>query len=102
MSVHFANLEIFSSGRYGVDGHDDQPLLARLFARIGSTFLKWAERVRESSERRRTLAELAALSDYELADIGLSRADLPRLFDPEFVRERLALREAYAPRQPRA
>lgn len=102
MSVHFANLEIFSSGRYGAEAHEREPLLARLFARIGSAFLAWAERVREASERRRTLAELAALSDYELADIGLSRADLPRLFDPEFVRERMALRETCVPHQPRA
>jgi uncharacterized protein YjiS (DUF1127 family) len=28
--------------------------------------------------------ELAAMSDYELADIGLSRSDLSRVFQPSF------------------
>jgi uncharacterized protein YjiS (DUF1127 family) len=97
MSVHFANLEIFSSGRYGAEDHSSEPLLARLFARLGTALLRWAERVKEASERRRTLAELNAMTDYELADIGLTRADLPRLFDPEFVRERMAMREAFGP-----
>ncbi len=29
-------------------------------------------------------AELQAMSDYELADIGLSRSDLSRVFEPGF------------------
>jgi len=35
--------------------------------------------------RRQILAELRGLSDRELADIGLARCDLHRVFDPEFV-----------------
>ena len=35
--------------------------------------------------RRQVLAELRSLSDHELADIGLSRADLHRVFEPGFV-----------------
>ncbi len=31
-------------------------------------------------ERQRVLAELNALSDRELSDIGLARAELPRVF----------------------
>jgi uncharacterized protein YjiS (DUF1127 family) len=36
--------------------------------------------------RRNSIAanELAAMSDYELADIGLNRSDLSRVFDPRF------------------
>jgi uncharacterized protein YjiS (DUF1127 family) len=36
--------------------------------------------------RRDTLAaaELSSMSDRELLDIGLSRADVPRVFDPAF------------------
>ena len=33
-------------------------------------------------EKRAALAELEMMSDRELADIGLSRADLHRVFDP--------------------
>lgn len=42
--------------------------------------------------RRAVLEELEALSDRELADIGLSRSDLSRIFDPNFVAERNAAR----------
>ena len=31
--------------------------------------------------------ELAAMSDRELSDIGISRSDLPRVFDPAFSEE---------------
>jgi uncharacterized protein YjiS (DUF1127 family) len=33
------------------------------------------------------LQEMSMLTDRELADIGLSRADLPRVFDPAFAME---------------
>ena len=38
--------------------------------------------------RRAVTNELAALTDRELADIGLSRSDLGRVFDPRFERNR--------------
>ena len=37
-------------------------------------------------ERRAVMNELAQLSDRDLADIGLSRGQLHRVFDPEFAR----------------
>ena len=40
--------------------------------------------VRDLPRRRAVLNELDALSDRELADIGLVRADLSRVFDPAF------------------
>lgn len=45
----------------------------------------WVEAYRE---RRAVLNELSQLSDRELDDIGLSRAHLHRVFDPEFARDR--------------
>jgi len=35
--------------------------------------------------RRAVIAEMALMTDHELADIGLSRSDLPRVFDPAFA-----------------
>lgn len=35
--------------------------------------------------RRQVLNELRSLTDHELADIGLSRGDLHRVFEPDFV-----------------
>ncbi len=42
----------------------------------------------EMPRRRAVLDELAVLSDRELADIGLSRAELGRVFDPAFAKSR--------------
>jgi uncharacterized protein YjiS (DUF1127 family) len=39
-------------------------------------------------ERMRTLRHLQGLSERELADIGLSRGDLGRVFDEDFVATR--------------
>jgi len=45
----------------------------------------------EYPHRRRVYEELAMLSDRELADIGLSRGNIPRVFEGEFIsREKLA------------
>jgi uncharacterized protein YjiS (DUF1127 family) len=48
-----------------------------LFGRIGA-FL----------ERQRVLAELNTLTDRELADIGLTRGEMGRVFDPAFPQRR--------------
>jgi uncharacterized protein YjiS (DUF1127 family) len=42
-------------------------------------------RIRAWLDRQTVLAELNTLSDRELNDIGLSRAELPRVFDPAFA-----------------
>lgn len=59
----------------------DAPSLA---GRIGQLF-SW---IAELPRRRSVLAELNELSDHELADIGLNRSELPRVFDPEFAARR--------------
>jgi uncharacterized protein YjiS (DUF1127 family) len=41
--------------------------------------------LRQWRQRRQVMAELALMSDHELSDIGLSRADLSRVFDPAFA-----------------
>jgi uncharacterized protein YjiS (DUF1127 family) len=52
-----------------------------LLARVG-TALRW---VAALPRRRAVLEELNTLTDYELADIGLTRADVPHVFDPAFA-----------------
>jgi uncharacterized protein YjiS (DUF1127 family) len=40
--------------------------------------------------RRAVIDELSTLSDRELADIGVARSELKRVFDPAFVNDRSA------------
>lgn len=42
--------------------------------------------------RRSVLAELSNLSEHELADIGLTRGELGRVFDADFAAERATYR----------
>ena len=51
------------------------------------------DRVTRVMERQRVIRELEAMSDRDLADLGLTRYDIPRVFEPEFAKEH-ALRDA--------
>jgi uncharacterized protein YjiS (DUF1127 family) len=51
-------------------------MLARLFARY-----------RDWQRARQAMAEFSGMSDYELADIGLSRSDVHRVFDPSLCQD---------------
>ena len=52
--------------------------------RVAAT-VRW---LAELPKRRAVIAELSRLSDHDLADIGLNRTDLPRVFDPAFAASR--------------
>jgi uncharacterized protein YjiS (DUF1127 family) len=41
--------------------------------------------VTEWQRRHAVMQEMAMMTDHELSDIGLSRADLARVFDPTFA-----------------
>ncbi len=50
------------------------------FARSVDSFRTWRRNSQAASE-------LATMSDYELMDIGISRSDLQRVFQPEFSQD---------------
>ena len=52
--------------------------LAMALGVIGSTLLSWPR-------RRATYSHLRQLSDRELSDIGITRADIARVFEPDYV-----------------
>ena len=49
-------------------------------------------------ERRRTYENLRALTDRELADIGLTRSDIFRVFEPDFSANQPRPANGLAPR----
>ena len=50
--------------------------------------------------KRRAYSDLLALSSRELADIGLTRADIPRVFEPDFVAQKRRSPVALRSRRP--
>ena len=64
---------------------EKQGWLAAVMAR----FVAWRR-------RREVMAEMAMMSDRELADIGLARSELPRVFDPAFAADRVRGRDYIA------
>ena len=67
-----------------------------LLSTVGAV-LKW---VIEIPRRRAVLDELGSLSDHELSDIGLSRAELGQVFDRSFATGRNAERDLMAAGRP--
>ena len=51
---------------------------------FGDRVRGWLQALAELSRRRAVIDELRMLTDRELADIGLNRADVGRVFDPRF------------------
>ena len=70
--------------------YDDVP--AEIPAESTHGVRQWFERrvtaFAEWRRRQETLREMEMLTDRELADIGLTRSDLPRVFDPAFAADR--------------
>ncbi len=70
----------------GTDGTvaDANPAPRSLLQRFGAVI----SGLTTFSRRRAVLQELSSLTDRELADIGLSRAELSQVFDPRFAESR--------------
>jgi uncharacterized protein YjiS (DUF1127 family) len=52
---------------------------------IGKWLSRFMAAIADWRRRQAVMREMETLTDRELADIGLSRADLPRVFDPGFA-----------------
>jgi uncharacterized protein YjiS (DUF1127 family) len=92
MSAHFAKDQVsfatpttMSARTADVLAPTQESAFAKAVGRVGAWFS-------EAVRRRAVTNELAMLSDHELSDIGLSRADIPRVFDRAFVATRSAPR----------
>ncbi len=72
-----------------------QPAPRGLLRLVGDGLASFAQGVRAWAERQGTLSEMGMMSDRELADIGLSRADVPRVFDADFAADHASGRVVY-------
>lgn len=72
--------ETLSRGGYVAGAAGDRTPGRSLSQRMRSA-VRWFV---EMPRRRAVIQELSLLSDHELADIGLHRADIPSVFDPAF------------------
>lgn len=82
---HFGTLPL---GLSTLSRHDAETDGATIPARLIHHAGTWLDRFRTMGSHHVTLNELATLSDHELTDVGLTRSDIPRLFDPDFAAER--------------
>ena len=71
----------------GTDGTVAEPR-PTFFAVIGNHLRQFAAALAALPRRRAVIDELSMLSDRELADIGLQRGELSRVFDPRFIGNR--------------
>ena len=67
---------------------------------IGS--LRFVVAIAEWRQHQAVLQEMELMTDRELADIGLTRSDLPRVFDPAFAADRAARPRTTSPIEPAA
>jgi uncharacterized protein YjiS (DUF1127 family) len=59
-----------------------------VFASAGRALRKVANKMAECRRRRQSYQELAAMSDRELEDIGISRSDIDAIFAGQYERAR--------------
>ncbi|MGK7867191.1 DUF1127 domain-containing protein [Falsiroseomonas sp. E2-1-a20] len=58
--------------------------IRHFFASLGRGLVFLGTTIRSWPDRRRTYENLRALTDRELADIGLVRGEISRVFEPDF------------------
>jgi len=93
--------KLATSQSYIDDAYDPAPVAAArpaprgLLLLIGDGLAYVAQSVKAWADREATLAEMSLMSDRELADIGLSRGELCRVFDADFVADHASGRCTY-------
>ncbi len=92
MNARVAKEEIALLMPTTLSNYADEPMLGANDTRSGivarvAAVVRW---IAEFPRRQAVMAELSQLSDYELADIGLARAELGRVFDRSFAAQRSA------------
>jgi uncharacterized protein YjiS (DUF1127 family) len=60
------------------------PPAPRSRARRQNLFVRLSRGIKAWRTRHEAVAEMETMSDRELLDIGLTRADIPRVFDPRY------------------
>ena len=78
-----------------LSGTGAQPAPRGLVRVLADGLASVTSKVRNWVSRQATLSEMDTMSDRELADIGLTRGDVPRVFDADFVSDHARGRVAF-------
>lgn len=86
MSAHFAKDQLaFSLGNASYIGPAYEDVAERPVTAPAGFGRSVLARVRAWFEKQAVLGELEGMTDHELSDIGISRSDVRRVFDPTFT-----------------
>ena len=88
MSAHFAKDQVSYFAPVNISEASPSVFAPSNAGIVGKGLRAIAKSFSAMMERRAVIGELSSLSDHELADIGLTRADIPRVFDRAFVAAR--------------
>jgi uncharacterized protein YjiS (DUF1127 family) len=91
MNAHFAKNHMAHLLPAGAEA-DARPAAGGGFVRKIGDALAWLVAM---PRRRAVLDELRMLTDRELADIGIARNELKRVFDPAYARDHAVRTEVY-------
>jgi len=90
-------LTAFSLGNLSYIGPSYEDPQTRSFGSRGGSRSGWFSRFMAAvgawRQRQAVLSEMQTMTDRELADIGLSRSDLVRVFDPAFAADHARARD---------
>ena len=93
MSIPYSNHQFAPLPEVRVSGRDIAAPIARSSGNrrsgpgFGQKVGRFLADLFAGGERRTVINELTMLSDRELGDIGISRSDIPRVFDTDFAAE---------------
>jgi uncharacterized protein YjiS (DUF1127 family) len=92
MSAHFAKDQVSFVSPASLSNSAPSAFVPSSEGGIANALRSAANWLTGGLKRHAVINELSALSDHELADIGLSRADIPNVFDSKFAAARSCLR----------
>jgi len=84
MSAHTAAFKTPSLSHIDAKWKEPNPSASAATDGLAAWLSAWVAGLQKWLQENAAAAELARMSDHELMDIGITRSDLSRVFDPSF------------------